>query len=362
MWVPEANHPRERLILAQTTITRTRHWQGRGTTLVTAGQMVQSADPIVEVAGNSEIRLVEGASALGVAPAEVRRTLQVPIGSEVSEGQVIARRGGLFRRSLAAPVTGTLLHVDDARGILLIRTVAAVTPLNALLRGEVSAFEPDQSVEITSQGAVIQGIWGNGRANAGTIRLLISSPGDSANPALINPGLRGTVLVVGATADRTLLERAQAVGVSGIVAGSMDGSVLALAQSVTYPIVLTEGFGNLPINDPSFALLAELNGREATVGVLSPKIGVPEILVARGGNLRPLFPPGSSRQGTVYASSVPPMSGNSAPSKNAQGDASLSPTAYPLPSAPSCWIAGSPSKSRMLMSSGWWSENHSPLY
>lgn len=292
MWVPEANHPRERLILAQTTITRTRHWQGRGTTLVTAGQMVQAADPIVEVAGNSEIRLVDGASALGVAPAGVRGALQLPIGSEVREGQVIAKRGGLFRRSLAAPVTGTLLHVDDTRGILLIRTVAPVTPLNALLRGEVSALEADQSVEITSQGAVIQGIWGNGRANAGTIRLLISSPSDSANPALINPGLRGTVLVVGATADRTLLERAQAVGVSGIVAGSMDGSVLALAQSVTYPIVLTEGFGNLPINDPSFALLAELNGREATVGVLSPKIGVPEILVARGGNLRPLFPPG----------------------------------------------------------------------
>jgi hypothetical protein len=297
MWVPEANHPRERLILTQTTITRTRHWAGRGTTLVTVGQMVQAADAIVEVAGNSEIRLVEGASALGVAPADVRRALQVAVGEDVREGQVIAKKGGLFRKSLAAPVTGTLLHVDDTRGILLIRTVAPVTPINALLRGEVSAVEADQSVEITSQGAVIQGIWGNGRANAGTIRLLISSASDSANPALINPGLRGTVLVVGATADRTLLERAQGVGVMGVIAGSMDGALLSLAQSVSYPIVLTEGFGNIPINDASFAILADLNGREATVGVLSDKVGIPEILVARSGVVRPLFPPGALAAG-----------------------------------------------------------------
>lgn len=292
MWVPEANHPRERMILSQTTITRTRHWVGRGSTLVAVGQMVQAADSIVQVAGSSEIRLVEAAHALGVAPAEVRRALQVGIGDEVREGQVIAKKGGLFRRNLSAPATGTLLHVDETRGILLIRTVAPVTPIPALLRGEVSAVETDKSVEITSQGAVIQGIWGNGRANAGPIRLLVTSASDSASAALINPGLRGTVLVVGAAADQLLLERAQAVGVAGIIAGGMDGSLLPLAQNVTYPIVLTEGFGAIPINSPSFSLLAELNGREATVGVLSDTIGIPEILVARAGNLRPSFPPG----------------------------------------------------------------------
>jgi hypothetical protein len=297
MWVPEANHPRERLILAHATIVRTRHWQGRGTTVVTVGQMVQATDPIAEVAGTSDIRLVEGASALGVAPAQVRRHLQVEIGAEVREGEVIARKGGLFRRSLAAPVTGTLLHVDDTRGIILIRTTSTVTPVNALLRGEVFAVHDNESVEITSQGALIQGMWGNGRANAGTTRLLVSAPGDSANAALINPGLRGTVVVVGATADRALLERAQAVGVVGLIAGSMDGSLLSLAQSVSYPMVLTEGFGTLPINAPSFKLLAELNGREATVGVLSHKVGVPEIVVARGGAARPLYPAGALAAG-----------------------------------------------------------------
>lgn len=292
MWVPEANHPRERLILSQTTITRTRQWAGRGKTLVTVGQMLQASDAIGELAGSSEIRLVEASAALGIAPAQLRRALEVDVGTDVREGQVIAKRGGLFRKSLAAPVTGTLLHVDETRGILLLRTVAATTPINALLRGEVSAVEPDKSVEITSQGAVIQGTWGNGRAGAGTTRLLTTSSGDSASPALINPGLRGTVLVVGATAEQVLLERAQAVGVAGIIAGSMDGTLLPLAQSVNYPIVLTEGFGNIPINAPTFSLLAELNGREATVGVLSDNVGIPEILVARGGNLRPLFAPG----------------------------------------------------------------------
>lgn len=297
MWVPEANHPRERMILAQATIVRTRHWQGRGTTLVQVGQMVQATDPIAEIEGTSDIRLVEGASALGVAPAQVRRHLQVEIGAEVREGEIIARKGGLFRRSLAAPVSGTLLHVDETRGIILIRTVAPVTPVNALLRGEVFAVEENESVEITSQGALIQGIWGNGRANAGTTRLLVSTPTDSANASLINPGLRGTVLVVGATADRALLERAHAVGIVGLIAGSMNGALLPLAQSVSYPIVLTEGFGNVPINAPSFRLLADLNGREATVGVLSHKVGVPEILVARGGAARPLYPAGALATG-----------------------------------------------------------------
>jgi hypothetical protein len=291
MWVPEANHPRERYILQQTAIVRTRRWQGSAKTLVQVGDTVQASDPIVEVAGTSEIQLVDGARGLGVPPAEVRRHLQTAIGNPVAAGEVIAKKGGLFRRSLTSPVSGTLIYVDDERGIIMIRVEAATTRLNALLQGRISAIVPNESIEITTQGAIIQGMWGNGRANAGTSRLLVSAPTDSATPALINSGLRGTVLVVGASADRTLLERAQAVQVAGIIAGSMDGSLMELAHNVTYPIVLTEGFGALPINAPSFNLLGQLNGREATL--LSDPQSVPEVLVARSSAPRPLYAPGA---------------------------------------------------------------------
>ena len=45
----------------------------------------------------------------------------------------------------------------------------------------------------------------------------------------------------------------------------MTSELIPVAMRLPYPILLTEGFGRLPMNSPAYALLQSNAGREATL-------------------------------------------------------------------------------------------------
>lgn len=296
MLVPETLMTGDRLISSRMPVRRERLLPTPGAILVSQGDYVDPADVVAETEIAGSIRVLDAAKTLQVEPEKVSEYLRVNIGESVSEGQVLAERGRLlWRRSLVSPTSGTLTLLDQ-RGYLLIRDSPKREQIQAMMRGQITHVMAGRGVVIEGSGALLQGIWGNKKENFGLLQVLVNQPDKSISSNKIDAGQRGAIVVAGATVDREGLELARAVQVRGLIVGGIDASLLALANDMPYPIMLTEGFGHYPIGKSFFKLLKQMNGRDA---VLSAHHLVrhgrtrPELFIPRTGATKPLKQTGS---------------------------------------------------------------------
>jgi hypothetical protein len=84
--------------------------------------------------------------------------------------------------------------------------------------------------------------------------------------ASIDVASEGHILVGGASIDKAALLRAAEVKVNGIVLGSIHASLSDLETRLPFPVVITEGFGHVPMADIIFDLL---QGYEGDIACLS---------------------------------------------------------------------------------------------
>jgi hypothetical protein len=120
-------------------------------------------------------------------------------------------------------------------------------------------------VAIESVGSLIQGVWGDGRINFGLLNLLAHSPDELLTPDQMEVGLRGSVIMGGICEDEKVLLTAEELPIRGLILASMDSALAETAMKVSYPIVLVEGFGRLPMNQDAFAILTSAAMREVAV-------------------------------------------------------------------------------------------------
>src|SRR5437867_9941148 len=105
----------------------------------------------------------------------------------------------------------------------------------------------------------------------------------------------GKIVVGGGFVGAEALARARAVGVKGVVVGGMHdqdlrallgydlGVAITGTETVGFTLVLTEGFGRIPMARRTFEMLRKLEGRKASIsgatqiraGVIRPEIIVP---------------------------------------------------------------------------------------
>lgn len=296
MLVPETLMTGDRFISSRMPVRRERLLPTPGAILVSVGDYVDPADVVAETEIPGSIRVLDAAKTLQVEPEKVSEYLRVNIGEKVSEGQVLAERGRLlWRRSLVSPTSGTLSLLNE-RGYLLIRGSPKREQRQAMMRGQITHVMAGRGVIIEGSGALLQGIWGNNKENFGLLQILVDKPDEAISLNMIGAGQRGTIMVVGATIDREGLEQARAVQVRGLIVGGIDGSLLALANDMPYPIMLTEGFGHHPIGTLIFKLLKEMNGRDAVLSahhVVRHGRTRPELFIPRTGATKPLKQTGS---------------------------------------------------------------------
>jgi hypothetical protein len=138
-------------------------------------------------------------------------------------------------------------------------------PLRAGLPGIIKNIIPDKGVGIFFSGALVQGIWGNGKMNMGVMHPLLSSPGDILTTGIFDVSLRGSILLSGHCDDPAVLKSAQDLPVRGIILGSMSPVLIPLAMQVPYPIILVDGFGRMPLNAAAFKLLITNARREISI-------------------------------------------------------------------------------------------------
>ena len=254
-------------ILSGATIRRERLMPTGGRIVARRGQQVNPADVVAEAIVRPEHLLLDISRGLGLPPSEVDHYIQRRAGDEVGEGDVIAGPVGIARRVVRTPRSGTVVIAGG--GQVLLELEGVFTELKAGYTGVVADIIGDRGVVIEAIGSLIQGVWGNGKINYGLLNILAHSPDEMVTHAMMDVSLRGSVVMGCYCEDERVLTSAEELPVRGMILASMDSALVPTAFSVSYPIMLVEGFGNLPMNQDAYNILTSSSMREVSVNAES---------------------------------------------------------------------------------------------
>ncbi len=245
------------------TIIRERLLPVSGNVLARLNQKVSPADVIAEAHWAREHVLLDVARILRIPPDRADRLIKCKEGDHLQAGEEIAVGGGFFPRHIRAPRKGRVVVVGG--GQVLMETGETKLELQAGIPGTVIEIVPNRGVIIRTAGAMIQGVWGNGRIDSGALVKLADAPDHILDAGQLDLSLRGSVILAGMVKDAETLQAAAQLPVRGLILSSIPSSLIPQAQEVRYPIMLTDGFGALPMNSAAFKLLSTNAKREATV-------------------------------------------------------------------------------------------------
>lgn len=251
-------------ILPLTTIRRNRILPRTGRVLVKTTHKVNATDIIAECRNLNQHIIIDLRRTLGVTNAEeLKQALERQPGDKLQEGDVIARKGGLFSQSVRAPADCQLVTILGSR--VLLEVQGEPLQLRAGITGVISEIYPEQGAEVETNGMLVQGVWGNDRVGIGTMLATAKSPDDEITVAGLDVSMRGAVVLSGYCQDPALLEAANDLPLRGLILGSMNAELIPLAGKVSFPVILIEGFGRIPMNAAAFKLLNSNEKRDVSL-------------------------------------------------------------------------------------------------
>jgi hypothetical protein len=259
-----------------------------GRIIARRGQQVNPIDVVAESLLRPEHMLLDIGRGLGLSPSDADHYIQRRAGDEVGEGDVIAGPVGIGRRVVRSPRSGKV--VVSGGGQVLLELEGEFAELKAGYSGVVADIIGDRGVLIESVGSLIQGVWGNGKINFGLLNLLAQAPDDILTPGLIDVSLRGSVVMAAYCEDEKVLLMADDFPLRGMILASMDSALIPVALTVSYPIMLVEGFGKLTMNPDAYNILTSASKREASI-IAEPWNRItntrPEVVIALPEGVRP---------------------------------------------------------------------------
>jgi hypothetical protein len=250
-------------VLPLTTIVRERTLPVAGKVSAHMNQRVSPTDVIAEANFAREHVLFDVARIFNISANAADRLIRVKPGDRLMQGALVAEGKGLFSQAIKAPRAGRVMV--SGGGQVLMEVGDARIELRAGLPGVVTQVIAERGVVIRTAGALVQGVWGNGRIDNGLMVSLIEKPDDVLTADRLDVSLRGSVILGGHVRDADTLRAAAELPVRGLILSSLYSPLLTNAYQVKYPILVLEGFGALPMNSAAFKLLTTNNKREATV-------------------------------------------------------------------------------------------------
>ncbi|HZU87347.1 MAG TPA: hypothetical protein VFF78_07675 [Anaerolineaceae bacterium] len=251
-------------ILPVTLISRTRVLPTKGKVLVHLDQHVNATDVIAEARQPGQHQLVDVRRGLGISSKkDISALIERRVGDKLQKGDIIAQSKGLFARIVSAPVDAEIVSIFS--GKVLLETAGGTIYLKAGISGTVTEVLPEYGATIETNGMLIQGVWGNRGIDQGVLLNLANNPNDELTPARLDVSMRGAVVLGGHCNQAAALQAAAELPLRGLVLGSMTANLLPVASKLNIPILLLEGFGNIPINTAAFKLLSSNEKRDLTV-------------------------------------------------------------------------------------------------
>jgi hypothetical protein len=137
--------------------------------------------------------------------------------------------------------------------------------LRAGISGTVIEIIPNRGAVIQTAGALVQGVWGNGRIDSGLLANLIEQPDGVLTAGRLDVSMRGFVILGGMIKDAEALKAAADLPVRGLILSSLYPSLIPQAREMRYPIIVIDGFGPMPMNSAAYKLLSTNVKRDVTV-------------------------------------------------------------------------------------------------
>ncbi|HWR84114.1 MAG TPA: hypothetical protein VN285_12505 [Candidatus Deferrimicrobium sp.] len=271
----------------------------KGDVVVKVGDRV-NPDTVVartELPGN--VVPVNVANKLGIPPEDIQEFMVKKEGDAIHEGEVIAIKKFPFIRKWSttckATVTGAVESVSHITGQVLLRGLPIPVEVRAYVQGEVTEVLAREGVVVSCMAGFVQGIFGIGGETYGNLQTVTRSNSEVLDVALINPGLKGKVIVGGSLVTASAMKRAIEAGVKGIVVGGFDdkdlrdflgydiGVAITGSEDIGITLVVTEGFGQISMAEKTFDLLKAHEGEMACIngatqiraGVIRPEVVIP---------------------------------------------------------------------------------------
>ncbi|MDF0666742.1 MAG: hypothetical protein P0119_11820 [Nitrospira sp.] len=284
----------------QTVVHRRRMLPLPGKILVHVGDRVRSEQEVARAELPGKVFPVNLANQLSVAPGEIREYLTKKEGDVVERDEILAENKPLikwFKTEIHSPVAGTIESVSTVTGQVLLREPPRVLQLLAYVDGTIIETIPQQGVVVETTCSLVQGIFGIGGETSGEIVMAVQAPDKPLTPGHFTSIMQGKVVIGGSFLSSEAMKQAKAVGVAGLVVGGIHdedlrallgydlGVAITGTEQVGFTLILTEGFGTIPMATKTFKLLSSHAGQKASIsGATQIRAGVirPEIIVPQG--------------------------------------------------------------------------------
>ncbi len=283
----------------RTIVRRRRQLPIPGTVLVQTGDRVRADTVVARAELPGAVQAINVANLLGIAPDEITDYLVRKEGETVEKGSVLAENKPFIKwlkTEIPSPINGTVESASTITGQVLLREPPRPLEVLAYVEGKVIEVTAGEGVTVESEGAMVQGIFGIGGETWGEIVLAVESPDDTLAPSRLLPDMKGKIVVGGSFLGTESMNRARELGIAGLVVGGIHakdlrellgydlGVAITGTERVGFTLVLTEGFGTIPMAAKTFALLSRHAGRNASLsGATQIRAGVirPEIIIPR---------------------------------------------------------------------------------
>jgi len=246
---------------------------------VKVGMTVSEADVIAHCEVSAGRRLIKISQLLETSGKDVKKYLTKKEGDRIYEGEIIAKKEsfvGIKKTEVKSPVDGKIIELDD-RGDLVVKFMPKPVRLVAAASGTVANIDDDKII-ISTIATKIRGFVSLGKGRDGTITV-IAGQKEFILPTKINSDHRGKILVGGALLERATIEKAVTLGVTGIITGGInerDFQALGAGNESLINLLITEGFGNLPMGSDILEFLKKKEGMPAFISAEENSLVIPE--------------------------------------------------------------------------------------
>lgn len=293
-------YPTQSLVVGMTVIRRDRQLPPGvyGKVLVRQGAPVQPDTVVLQGSQPGDFVIIDALKALNITLKDggtlTEDLLQVRPGETLDKEQPIMIIGsGRRTRTLGSPVHAVFVRLEGSQ--IILRRDPVDLQIKALTPGHVSAIKGNECVTIETVGALIQGAWGNGKETYATLTL---EP-EGGIEALANTDdpmqrVSGTAMILNKPInDLNVFRFAEKLELGALIAPSMTSGLREIARRQKIPILIVEGFGDLPMSEIVYNLLRGNANRPAAIDAHEPgrwSAERPEITVPLSTTAKPPAP------------------------------------------------------------------------
>ena len=285
-------------VLKKTLFKKERILPLKGKVLVAKGDTLSPDTIIASTNLPGNVQMLKVNNILNIEPRDVVDCLVVKEGDTVKKGDMIAETPGvfgMFKSSVESPVDGTIESISESTGRVVVREAPIPVEVDAYVSGTVDEVIEKEGIILRSDAAFIQGIFGIAGEKRGKLELVSSDSSSELYAHQITEDMAGKILIGGSFLSLEAYKKAMDCKVAGIVVGGFNyydlkavlgydlGVAITGTEKLPTALIVTEGYGSIPMSSATFELLKSNNGNEASVngatqiraGVIRPEIVIP---------------------------------------------------------------------------------------